>query len=293
MTSSLIAEISCAIASATREAFRVKDCFSAAGGCINRSLILVGDNDRRFFVKINKANLLAMFEAESEDLFMLANARSLRVPVPLTHGLAAGESFLVMEWLDLSRRGDGQKLGEQLAWLHRNSWHAFGWPHDNTIGGTHQVNRPANDWVQFYRNQRLRPQLELAARHGAASNLIDSGNRLLASLGSFFSGYLPQPSLLHGDLWHGNTGFCEDMPVVFDPAAYYGDRESDIAMTELFGGFPGAFYAAYNAAWPLDPGYTTRKLLYQLYHLLNHFNLFGGDYCSQSQAAISRLLAEL
>ena len=174
MTSSLIAEISCAIASATGEAFRVKDCFSAAGGCINRSLILVGDNDRRFFVKINKADLLAMFEAESEDLFMLANARSLRVPVPLTYGLAAGESFLVMEWLHLSRRGDGQKLGEQLAWLHRNSWHAFGWPHDNTIGGTHQVNRPANDWVQFYRNQRLRPQLELAARHGAASNLIDA-----------------------------------------------------------------------------------------------------------------------
>lgn len=293
MTSALIAEISSAISVASGEAFQVSSQSSTSGGCINRSLTLLGRDGRRFFVKLNQAAQLTMFEAEAAGLAELIGAQAIRVPKPLTHGLAAGERFLVMEWLDLDQRGDSSKFGEQLAKLHSKTWHAFGWWRDNTIGSTHQANPATNNWIEFYRDQRLRPQLDLAARHGAGSVLVDSGERLLADLDAFFPGYSPQPSLLHGDLWGGNTGFCEGSPVIFDPAVYYGDRETDIAMTELFGGFASTFYTAYNSAWPLDPGYATRKLLYQLYHLLNHFNLFGGDYGRQSQTMIDRLLAEL
>lgn len=293
MTAALIAEISRAISVASGEAFQVSSQSSAAGGCINRSLALNGVDGRRFFVKINQAAQLTMFEAEAAGLAELIDAQAIRTPRPVTHGLAGEQSFLAMEWLGLSQHGDSRKLGEQLATLHRKTWRAFGWWRDNTIGSTYQANPATNDWVDFYRDQRLRPQLDLAARHGAASGLIDGGERLIAYLNDFFTGYTPQPSLLHGDLWSGNTGFSEGAPVIFDPAVYYGDRETDIAMTELFGGFTEAFYAAYNAAWPLDPGYSTRKRLYQLYHLLNHFNLFGDAYARQAQTVIDRLLAEV
>ena len=116
----------------------------------------------------------------------------------------------------------------------------------------------------------------------------------MAELGALFCGYHPVPSLLHGDLWSGNYGATRDgEPVLFDPAVYYGDRETDLAMSELFGGFGPAFYESYNAVWPLDPGYAIRRDLYNLYHLLNHFNLFGGGYGAQSAAAIERLLREI
>jgi fructosamine-3-kinase len=293
VTSALITEIESAISVASGDTFQASKLSNISGGCINQSLTLDGLDGRRFFIKVNQAARLGMFRAEAAGLGELIAAHAIRVPKPLTHGQATDQSFLVLEWLDLSGQGDAGKLGEQLAMLHRSSWHAFGWWQDNTIGSSHQANPATDNWIDFYRDQRLRPQLDLAARHGAASTLIDSGERLLTDMTAFFPGYSPPPSLLHGDLWNGNYGFSNGLPVVFDPAVYYGDRETDIAMTELFGGFPKSFYAAYNAAWPLDPGYSSRKLLYQLYHLLNHFNLFGDDYARRSQTVINRLLAEL
>jgi len=123
--------------------------------------------------------------------------------------------------------------------------------------------------------------------------MIDAGHRLCESLAAFFPGYRPPPSLLHGDLWSGNWGAVgAGEPVIFDPAVYYGDRETDLAMTRLFGGFGPAFYAAYESTWPLDPGASTRVTLYQLYHVLNHFNMFGGGYLAQARAMIERLLAQ-
>jgi fructosamine-3-kinase len=293
VTSALIAGISRAISAASGADFQISSQSNATGGCINRSLSLTGADGRRFFVKLNQARQLAMFEAEAAGLTELIDAHTMRAPKPVTHGVVSSESFLVMEWLDISQHGDSGKLGEQLASLHSKNWRAFGWRRDNTIGSTHQANPATADWINFYRDWRLQPQLALAAQRGASSNLIDGGARLLAELRAFFPGYRPQPSLLHGDLWSGNTGFCDGLPVIFDPAVYYGDRETDIAMTELFGGFSQHFYAAYNAAWPLDPGYSTRKRLYQLYHVLNHFNLFGGSYARQAQALIEQLLSEL
>ncbi len=295
MTASLLADIADAISAASGNPFRIAGQLDSAGGCINRSLVLRGQDGRRFFVKLNQAARLSMFEAEAAGLLELAAADALRVPAPLTHGVTTDQSFLVIEWLDLGRGGNLNwgLLGERLARLHRKTSHAFGWHRDNTIGSTPQSNSVSLDWVEFYRDQRLRPQLDLAARNGATKRLLGDGERLLAGLGAFFFDYTPQPSLLHGDLWSGNVASCAGEPVIFDPAVYFGDRETDLAMTELFGGFPAAFYAAYNAAWPLDDGYPRRKVLYQLYHLLNHFNLFGDSYARQSEVAIDRLLAEL
>ena len=138
---------------------------------------------------------------------------------------------------------------------------------------------------------RLRPQLRRAAAHGR--ELQKRGESLAEKLPAFFLDYRPQASLLHGDLWHGNAALCAEAPAVFDPAVYHGDRECDLAMTELFGGFPEAFYAAYREAWPLNEGYETRKTLYNLYHVLNHLNLFGSGYLRQAERMIDRLLAEL
>jgi fructosamine-3-kinase len=143
---------------------------------------------------------------------------------------------------------------------------------------TPQQNSWCDDWAEFWRTRRMQPQLDLARRNGFdLEATFDLGN------------HRPQPSLLHGDLWSGNAGFTAQGPVVFDPAVYYGDREADLAMTELFGGFPRQFYQAYNDAWPLEEGYQRRKPLYNLYHLLNHLNLFGGGYLGQVSAAL-RLL---
>jgi protein-ribulosamine 3-kinase len=295
--STLVAEMARAISDASGALFRVSNQSFPAGGCINHSLCLSAEDGRRCFVKTNRASLLGMFEAEADGLAELSAAHAIRVPRPLTHGVAVGQSFLVMEWLDMEGMSEvsplGGTFGEQLALMHHKTGHIFGWRRDNTIGSTPQSNAETQDWVAFYRDQRLRPQLALAAKQGAPGNLLDAAEQLLAEIADFFPGYSPQASLLHGDLWCGNAAFCAGQPVLFDPAVFYGDRETDLAMTELFGGFPTDFHAAYRAIWPVDPGYNSRKSLYQLYHLLNHFNLFGEPYGRQSGRVIHRLLSEL
>ncbi|EGV28417.1 Fructosamine/Ketosamine-3-kinase [Thiorhodococcus drewsii AZ1] len=280
------------IGDATGESFRVEQEQAVGGGCINRAAVL-GDGCRRYFVKLNSTDRVEMFAAEFEGLIALASAEAIRVPRPICTGVADGQSFLVMELLDLGGRLDGALAGERLADMHRSSAETFGWHRDNTIGSTPQSNRRERDWVSFWREQRLGYQLRLAAANGHGGDLQRDGERLMADLGLLI-GHDPVPSLLHGDLWGGNIGSTPDrQPVIFDPAVYYGDREADLAMTELFGGFGSEFYAAYRAAWPLDPGYGVRRLLYNLYHVLNHLNLFGGGYLSQSHQMISRLLAEI
>jgi protein-ribulosamine 3-kinase len=263
------------------------------GGCINRAM-RVGHGERTYFVKFNDAAHADMFEAEARGLRELRDARSLRVPEPLCWGIDSGSAWLVLEDLALGGSGDPTALGEGLAAMHRVTRDRFGWVRDNTIGSTAQINTPEADWVTFWREHRLRFQLELAARHGYGGQLRERGERLLEELPPLFATYTPQASLLHGDLWSGNYAWTRDgEPVIFDPAVYYGDREADLAMTELFGGFDRRFYAAYREAYPLDEGYAVRKTLYNLYHVLNHLNLFGGGYHSQAQGMVDRLLAEL
>jgi fructosamine-3-kinase len=180
-----------------------------------------------------------------------------------------------------------------LALQHQRRATEFGWSRDNVIGSTPQRNDWADDWVVFFRERRLRYQLELASHNGAGAGIQHRGEILLERLGDFFTTYRPVASLLHGDLWSGNWGADEQgEPVIFDPATYYGDRESDLAMTRLFGGFGADFYAAYTATWAPDPGARTRTALYNLYHVLNHFNLFGGGYLAEARSMIEGLLGQ-
>ena len=255
--------------------------------------------DGAAFVKIGATGALASYTAEAEGLRELERANALRVPGVLAVGEAHGYAVLALEWLDLS--GDAEadakcqaRLGEGLAAQHRVMAASCGWHRDNTIGATPQPNSRDEDWVRFFQQRRLGFQLDLAARNGLEAGVVDRGRDLCERCGAFFSSYHPRPSLLHGDLWGGNAGrlAATGEPVVFDPAVYFGDRETDLAMTRLFGGFGPAFYAAYQSAWPLDQAAGTRRTLYNLYHVLNHYNLFGGSHGRQAAGMIERLLAE-
>ncbi|MDD5389508.1 MAG: fructosamine kinase family protein [Gallionellaceae bacterium] len=292
MTPSLLADLAAAISAADSQPFTCERMTAQGGGCINRGFALAGTDGRRYFAKLNDADNLDMFAAEADGLRELEAAGAIRVPRPVACGGSGGEAFLILEWLNLGGQERPAELGRQLAQLHRHSQTAFGWWRDNAIGSTPQHNAPMPDWVEFFRAQRLRPQLERARGNGAPGALPRLGERLLERLEAFFPGYQPLPSLLHGDLWGGNHGYADGVPVLFDPAVYYGDREVDLAMSELFGGYPTAFGAAYREAWPLDAGYRVRRHLYNLYHVLNHFNLFGGGYAAQAEGMIGRLLAE-
>lgn len=278
------------IGTATGQPFQVRHEQPVSGGCINRATVL-RDGNRAYFVKLNGAERLEMFEAEAAGLAELRDAAAIRVPEPVCTGLAGRQAYLAIEYLDLGGRLDGAQAGRRLARLHRQSAPAFGWHRANTIGSTPQRNDWTPDWAGFWRTHRLGFQLDLAARNGYGRGLLDAGERLMADL-AVLIGHRPVPSLLHGDLWGGNIGATPGgEPVIFDPAVYFGDREADLAMTELFGGFGAGFYAAYRDEWPVSPEYADRKILYNLYHVLNHLNLFGGGYLVQAKGMMDRLIA--
>lgn len=292
--------ISESIQSVTGKPFDIVSQQSIGGGCINEAYKVTGrtvsgEDDQIWFVKLNQANGLKMFEAEHKGLQEMADTNTIRVPRPLCSGVAANKAYLVMEYIELTSRGaDPGQLGQQLAAMHKVTRDQFGYEIDNTIGSTPQINTLEKDWVTFWQRHRLGYQLQLAARKGGGSNLRRKGEQLMDRFSALFTAYRPRPSLLHGDLWGGNcSGDREGSPVIYDPAVYYGDHETDLAMTELFGGFGQAFYSAYADAFPVDTGYPVRKILYNLYHILNHYNLFGGGYVTQAESMIDQLLAEL
>lgn len=281
--------------------FQIKNQTRIAGGDINQAYQIKGLFDGetqpdQFFIKFNQQSRLDMFEAEAAGLEEIEKSQTIRVPHVIASGIDGKQSYLILENLSLTAAGSAsaKQLGEQLAKMHQSTSPQFGWWRDNTIGSTEQINTQTDRWVDFWREQRLGVQLEMIKQNNASRSLMNKGETLLNNLDSFFVNYEVQASLLHGDLWSGNYGYLDDgTPVIFDPAVYYGDREADMAMTELFGGFPTAFYAAYNSIWPLDRGYQQRKTLYNLYHILNHANLFGGGYVMQAENMIDQLNSNL
>lgn len=289
------AEIATQISSCTGKTFSVNKVSSIGGGCINKTFCVEG-HGLRYFVKLNTASSFFMFEAEAAGLREIHASRTLRVPVPVCQGRNNSASWLVLEYLELgsaSRRG-AAALGQGLAAMHRLSSEKFGWRCDNTIGTTRQVNERSSDWIGFWRNHRLGYQLRLAGSNGYGGRFQIQGQQLMEGLDAFFPGSPPAASLLHGDLWSGNHSYdISGQPLIFDPAVYFGDRETDLALTELFGGFSEDFYDSYREAYPLDPGYAARKSLYNLYHILNHLNLFGKGYLRHAEQTIARLLAEI
>lgn len=286
-------QLSAEISRALGRPFHARIGREADGGCIHRALVLEGDGER-WFVKLNAADTLPMFEAERDGLAALAETLAFRVPRPLSCGVIGDQACLVLDHLDLkpvAERAGAIAFGHALAAQHRRTGARYGWRRANFIGTTPQANPESDSWPRFFAEARLLPQLRRTGAYGPS--LRKKGESLAEKLPAFFLDYRPPASLLHGDLWHGNAAMCGAQPAVFDPAVYYGDREADLAMTELFGGFPEAFYAAYREAWPLADGYESRKTLYNLYHVLNHLNLFGAGYLRQAERMIDKLLAEL
>jgi protein-ribulosamine 3-kinase len=267
---------------------------SAAGGCINSSYLL-GQGERQIFIKINRLERLCMFEAEAAGLKTIASTGTICVPTVYCTGQSGDTAFIAMQAIIMrgSISTSYREFGVQLAALHRYQKSSFGATIDNTIGSTPQHNSWSNDWYGFWRKHRLEFQLELARNNDAPTALIDDGLRLSESFEVLFD-KPPSAACLHGDLWQGNWGFTTSGKVViFDPAHYFGDRETDIAMTTLFGRAHPDFYAAYEEAYPLSSGYAVREIFYNIYHILNHFNLFGGAYASQAHHMIRNVLSEL
>jgi protein-ribulosamine 3-kinase len=288
-----------AIADATRASFELTTVTPVAGGCIHTALQVAGETSlgtQRYFAKTNKPERASMFAAEADGLAALRASGDVAVPGFVALGADDENAWIILDWLELAPLdgASAARLGTALARQHERPQARFGWPRDNFIGATPQVNGRSDDWLEFWRGKRLVPQLRLAAHNKLPTRLIDRGERLAADCEAFFRTYRPKKSLLHGDLWNGNAAALADgTPVVFDPAVYVGDREADVAMTTLFGGFPKEFLSAYRAAWALDDGYPVRRDFYNLYHQLNHANLFFGDYVRGSAEAIERLLAEI
>ncbi|HEY8521471.1 MAG TPA: fructosamine kinase family protein [Gammaproteobacteria bacterium] len=264
------------------------------GSGTHRRLFKVETPARSLFVKLGSASALPELEAEAAGLEALREAAALGVPAVVACGATDAEAYLAIEWLDLvspTPRAE-ERLGERLAAQHRRTGPWFGWWRDNTLGPTLQRNARHASWTEFFREERLAFQLRLAVANGLPDRCRALGERVLERLDQLLEGHAPAPSLLHGDLWGGNWGATRDEePYVFDPAVYFGDREADIGMTRLFGGFGPAFRRAYEAAWPLEPGAEARMELYNCYHLLNHFNIFGAGYVRALAAAFERVLA--
>ena len=264
-----------------------------SGGDINRAYRL-SDGQQHFFIKTNKRERLPMFEAEMHGLDEIQRSNSIRAPRAIACGIAGSQAFIVMEYLELSGRSDPVRLARRLATMHLCTQDQFGFSIDNTIGSTPQINGFSRDWADFWQQNRLGYQLSLVKNNAYGKELFDVGMRLNEQVSSFFSDYIPVASLLHGDLWGGNQGAdSAGVPVIYDPACYYGDHETDLAMMELFGGPGEHFFSAYREVFPIDDGYPVRRELYNLYHILNHAFLFGGGYEAQARRMVDHLLSQL
>jgi fructosamine-3-kinase len=281
----------------------LSNCRAVAGGCIHSAWALELDDGRRLFAKTNSAAALPVLAAEAEGLRALAPLADgeLVVPAPLFCGLEQGRALLVMEWLELAPGGPQdrwRRLGAALARLHRRSLDQgqaqFGWNHDNFIGAGVQVNGWDSEWGRFFAERRLGPQLQRLQERNSnlAARLAAPIGQLLMRVPGWLNRHGARPSLVHGDLWSGNASLLAgDRAALFDPAVHWGDREVDLAMARLFGGFPEPFFLGYGDEWPLPAGHDQRATLYNLYHLLNHANLFGGGYGDQVERCARELLA--
>lgn len=253
------------------------------GGCINEAYEIVATTGR-YFLKYNPQPLPHLFEREAEGLKALGQAGALVVPEPLmaSGGWDGVPHYLLTTFIETGRQPADfhERFGRGLALMHQRAQRdAFGFHDDNYIGSTPQRNQWTGNWTEFWVRYRLGFQLDLAARNGHRGELQKLGQKLLNRLDEYLAEPDEPPCLLHGDLWSGNYMCTKDgEPAIIDPAVYYGRREADLAMTQLFGGFPPAFYQAYEEIWPLAPGSEARLDIYKLYHLLNHLNLFGNSY---------------
>lgn len=265
---------------------------SSGGGGASTSAVLDKETNTKYFLK-SARNGLDMLRAEYEGVKAMSETGTIQVPTPIAFGQfeKTGQGFALFEYLEFCGGGSQYDLGVNLAKMHRHfSDKGFGFHIDNTIGATHQPNSWRDNWVDFWDEHRLGHMLKLTGNAGLSSDKVEKLRQKTRELLS----HNPKPSIIHGDLWGGNKGFCKKdgkvIPVIFDPATYYGDREADVAMTYVFGGFGGDFYDGYNSEWQLPEGHEKRRTVYNLYHILNHEVLFGGGYLRQAQGMIDQIL---
>ncbi len=256
------------------------------GGCIHKAWCIHFQNDKKIFAKSNHIDNINMFKFERECLLALkkfANESYICVPKPLDLIIYQNISIFFLEWIDL-KQSQQNLLGKGLAVLHKSSTEGsqtnFGWEEEGFIGSNKQLKGWERNWGEFFINYRLRPQLIKAKEWGVK---VDDYEDILIYLISYLNDHNPSKSLVHGDLWSGNCGSTQTgLGVLYDPSSYWADREVDIAMTKLFGGFNIEFYKGYEEIWPLDKLSKDRTDIYNLYHLLNHANMFGGSYKENS-----------
>lgn len=288
-------KISSAVSAAIGKEFKATVGPSVGGGCVSDTrVILCKDSDSlKFFAKIGTPDEVSMLAAEYHGVLEMYNTKTIRVPKPICYDSTDRFSFLILENLNMTSRAGKKEyglLGKNLAKMHRcTSDRGFGWHRGNTIGPTPQLNPWTSNWTEFFVNYRLRYQLDLAKRNRLKLENVETFLQKVENILNQKQDVIP--SLVHGDLWSGNIGFLNTgEPVIFDPATYYGDREVDIAMTELFGRLPEEFYIAYNDEFPLAEGYEQRRIIYNLYHVLNHYNLFGGMYGRQAKSMMEEII---
>lgn len=264
----------------------------AGGGDIADSYIFQAD-DARVFVKTISSHHADLLSAEADGLEALAATGTVCVPNVLRRSTLESIAWLALEYFDLKAGNENSdaRLGQQLAAMHRHTSIHYGWHRDNFIGLTPQPNHESDDWTEFFLAHRLGHQFELLAGNDPSRNWREIGLVVAQAWRERFNDHCPDASLVHGDLWRGNAArIGPDQPVVFDPVVHYADRECDLAMTELFGGFADDFYRSYEQAWPLPEGYRRRRDFYKLYHLLNHANLFGASYTGAAERLCDRLV---
>jgi protein-ribulosamine 3-kinase len=266
----------------------ILDLLPVSGGCISEAW-QVRTTEETVFVKLSTGLSPGMLAAEAEGLDELAKSGAIRVPevIRLT------EDFLILEFIPAAINPPSDfwsKLGRQLANLHAYSQKIPGFHQDNFIGRSPQKNHSTANWKEFFWQSRLLPQWELAVQRGIPNTTKLLWQQLESRWPAPLEGSSPQASLLHGDLWSGNVLVSNNgEPVVIDPAVYYGDAEADLSLTYLFGGFSAAFYQAYHEIRPKSEGFARRQKVYQLYHLLNHFNLFGNSYAQSVESCLGEI----
>lgn len=270
--------------------FVIHDAIPVKGGDINLAFHL-NTNQGAYFVKLNTPNKVDLFRTEREGLLELAKCDALVVPEPFSYGQNANAAYLCMSYIEMAEEIDQAPLGEAIAALHEPIGQSFGWSNNNFIGSSVQHNNGSDNWPEFFWANRIEPQLLKMLE--VSSSFPESALDLLRnSILSILQGRSYVPSLVHGDLWNGNVGTTLDgRPCLYDPAIYWGHSETDLAMAQLFGGFGQAFYDAYETVRPAQPGEDARLLVYQLYHLLNHYNLFGESYTEQCTKQIGKIMA--
>lgn len=290
----LLREIERVLSDQIGEPVRVEEKSVRGGGCINNAA-RIDTTAGPWFVKWNVRPLPDMFLREAEGLALLRAVGVIPVPEPIAASNGGDDfpPYLITTCVRTTARAADfwQTFGTRFARLHREGTaERFGLDHDNYLGATPQPNGWMDNWIEFFRERRLGFQLRLARENGFVGELQERGEKLLSQLPKLLDAPPEPPSLLHGDLWSGNFMIGEDgEAVLIDPAVYYGHREADIAMTQLFGGFAPEFFAAYEKEWPLPPGSERRLEIYKFYHLLNHLNLFGESYLAQCMGVLRRV----